>query len=90
MKFDILLFKSQNIKFDNANIYIASESNSFINVPLGKIKKIERKFYFFYKLEFSNGTDFESIYFFISPNPPIKRPREISELLKSIESNENI
>jgi hypothetical protein len=87
--FDYLLIKSKDILYDAKRIYIRGSNKDFVELPISKIKKIKRVFFYFYKISFFDRLEIIGldVYFYISPYPSIFRQKNIKELMSHGENN---
>lgn len=82
--FSYLLLKSRDIYYDDKLLYIKMARNQWMDVPLSKIKEVNRMYYYFYKISFFDNADivFNEVYYFISPNPTFSKQDELKEVLQ--------
>jgi hypothetical protein len=79
--FEYYLLKSKTIKYNKELILIEYTSGDWIEIPITKIDKIKRTYFYFYNIHYKSfdGKNMKVI-FFISPNPPFERFHKVKEV----------
>ncbi len=84
--FNYYLFASKTIKYNSHQLLIERSSKKLEEVLMANIVKIKRFIYYFYTLTYRDAiNNIQNVKFFISPNPPIGRSKEVNDILKQID-----
>jgi hypothetical protein len=85
---DYYLYKSKTVSFDSSFLYIWENKKISRKIEIACIKRVVRKFHFYYLITFHEKcSPFKKILFFISPNPPFTKPENVKKLIKIIQNN---
>jgi len=85
--FDFLLYKSKTVQTDKEYLFIEQKDGTLQKVHISCIEKLQRKFHYFYKIQFKKDCLlYSDLYIFISPNPSFSRPKKFVEIMDRIKN----
>lgn len=80
--FSYNISRSKNIVYDSKTLIIQINRNIFEEVPIRRVIKIKRTFFYFYTLYYWGPCNIsKKVIFFISPNPSFSKPKQVEEVL---------
>ena len=84
--YDHFLFRSKMIKYDDQYLYIGKGKKEQ-KLLLDHVLKINRVFFFFYRIRYKTDTgEHKDVYFFFSPNPAFREDKKIKAFKAQLKS----